>query len=88
MPDSGGDVLEPAVAHVAEQMVALHARDEQVDAAIVVEIAGGRAGRVALRLDPRPLGHIGERQAAVVVEEAIPVAGALLAQRRDARRRW
>ena len=80
---SGSDVLEPAVAHVAEQMVALHARDKQVDTAIIVEIAGGRPGRVALRLDPRPLGHIGERQAAVVVKEAIPVPGVLLAQGRD-----
>ena len=74
----GGDVLEPAVAHVAEQMVALHARNKQVDTAIIVEIAGGRPGRIALRLDPRPLGHIGERQAAVVVKEAIPVTGVSL----------
>src|SRR5215208_7977658 len=50
----GSDVLEPAVAEVAEEMVALYTRYEQVDAAIVVEIAGGRAGGIALPLDPGP----------------------------------
>ena len=55
-----GDVLEGAVAVVAEERVAAQAGDEEVGVAVVVVVAGGDAEVVAPPGHARRLGHVGE----------------------------
>ena len=60
-------VGERAVTVVAEQLVRSEVGDVEIDAAIVVEIAGRHAHAISARVDPAPGGHVGESQRAAAV---------------------
>jgi hypothetical protein len=69
---NAGDVGEPAAAGVAVQHVRPDVRDVEIDAAIVVVIAGARAHPVVAVLDPGLRRDILERAIAAVPEQPVP----------------
>ena len=58
--------LERAVAAIPEQMIRADAGDKEIRPAVVVEIGGGDAHRVAPRFDAGLRGDIGKRAVPVV----------------------
>ena len=66
-----GDIGETAVAEVAIEDVALHAGDEDIGEAVVVEVADGDRHRIAFAGQPGLGGDVGKRQVAVVAKQAV-----------------
>ena len=77
-----GDVLEAAVAAIAQQLVARDAGDEEIDVAVVVVVGGRRTHGVSDAAHAGRRGHVGELHAAVVAIEPVGVAVAALDERR------
>jgi len=68
---------------VAEELVAGDVGEEDIGPTVVVEVADGDSHAVAFALDASLFGDVGEGAVAVVVEEAVPIAGRFLLQGRD-----
>ena len=75
-----GDVGEAAVAEVAVEGVALHAGDEDIGVAVVVEVADGDGRGIAFAGEARLGGDVGERHVAVIAKQAVIEFGAGLAE--------
>ena len=74
-----GDVPELAAPQILEELVMAESHDQQVGAAVVVDVeperVGGRVGRVVPRPEARVRRDVGKRQVAVVVIQMIASVG-------------
>ncbi len=80
-----GHVGECTVSIVMEKLVAVDSGHVKIDESIIVVVAGGHSHRIPDPLQARFLGYIGEGAVPIVAEEAVPVTGVGLFQRRDGR---
>ena len=68
-----------------KELVAVNARDIEIDKAVIVIVSCPDAHRVSNALQTRGLGHIGKCAVTIVAIEAVPIAGIRLFERRDCR---
>jgi hypothetical protein len=79
---AGGDVFEPAVTEVSQELVLSDSRHEEIDVPVVVVVRGCRAHRIADPPHGGAVGHVREAELAVIAIEAICVRGAGLLEGR------
>ena len=65
------DVLESAVAQIVVEDVSVHAGDENVRVAVIVEVRDGNGHGIAASRQSGAVGHIGEMTIAVVLEQSV-----------------
>ena len=71
---AGGDVFEPAVTEISQELVLADSRHEEIDVPVVVVVRGCRAHCIPDPPHAGAVGHVREAELTVIAIEAIRVA--------------